>query len=62
MVDVESGGALADFRPIAGSLVSIRAAAGVYALIEPLKAGTATITATSEGKSGTAVVTVRARP
>jgi uncharacterized protein YjdB len=30
--------------------------------IEPLKAGTATITATSEGKSGTAVVTVRARP
>ena len=42
-------------------VVSVRAAFGVYALLEPKKAGTATITATSEGKSGTATVTVRAR-
>jgi uncharacterized protein YjdB len=44
------------------TVVVVRGAFGVYALLDPLKAGTATITATSEGKSGTATVTVRARP
>jgi hypothetical protein len=42
-------------------LVSVRGSFGVYALLEPKKAGTATITAMSEGKSGTATVTVRSR-
>lgn len=44
------------------TVVVVRGAFGVYALLDPLKAGTATISATSEGKTGTATVTVRARP
>jgi hypothetical protein len=44
------------------SILDVRASFGVYALLNPLKAGTVTLTATSEGKSGTASVTVRARP
>ena len=44
------------------TVVGVRAAFGVYALLEPKGVGTATISATSEGKVGTATVTVRARP
>ena len=44
------------------SILVIRSSFGVYVLLDPLKAGTAILTASSEGKSGTATVTVRARP
>ena len=43
------------------AVVAIRSAFGIHALLQPLKTGTATITATREGKSGIATVTVRAR-
>jgi hypothetical protein len=44
------------------SILVIRSSFGVYVLLDPLKAGTAVLTASSEGKTGTATVTVRARP
>lgn len=58
----DAGGRVVTWTTSDATVVTIRAAFGVYALLNPSKAGTATLTATSEGKSGTATVTVRARP
>jgi Domain of unknown function (DUF4382) len=57
----DAGGRPVTWTTSDASVVGIRFAFGVYALLEPLRVGTATVTATSEGKTGTATVTVRAR-
>ena len=57
----DAGGRPVTWTTSDASVIAVRSAFGVYALLEPLKAGTATVTATSEGKTGTAPVTVRAK-
>lgn len=60
----DADGAEVSARPVTWtssdpSIVAIRATFGIHALLDPRRTGTATISATSEGKTGTATVVVK---